>query len=75
MRDGLLVMLQGIAPLGRWVPSKHAVTIETPIPDTSNCPSDVGLRIFQDTLKGTPAVPVSFLAIDTTVTSSPTSEH
>ena len=74
MRDSLLVMLQGIAPLAGWVPSKHAVTRETPIPDTSNRPSDVGLRIFQDALKDSPAVPVSLLAIDTTVTSSPTSE-
>ena len=77
IRDTLYTVCSHLAPMAGFVHSKHAVSCEPAglLPDhPAKRPADVGLLIRPAALSNPPSTPVSTVAIDITVTSSPTTD-
>ena len=71
IRNTLYHVCKKLAPQANMVSHPTAISIETPIANTSLRPADVGIRPLPDALQTTPSNPVVLLALDVTITSSP----
>ena len=76
IRNVLYFITSSLAPLAKFVSSKHSVTCETGglvshFGFPNQRPADVGLHLQPSALRVAPPFPASFLAIDVTVTNCP----
>jgi hypothetical protein len=74
IRDTIYTVCKALAPVAGCAHSPHVVTCETGnlLPTfPGKCPADIGIHIQPTALASTPHTPISFMAIDITVTKTP----
>ena len=71
VRNTLCHVCKKLAPQANFVSHPTAISIETPIANTTLLPADVGIGPLPDALQTTPLHPIALLALDVTITSSP----